>query len=83
MKPKSLKNKLVFRKQTITDLGKDSLKAVGAGYPESQCHFDSCPYTWDCPPGSDTCLCTGETCESCTTCGGRICDWTYYPNFPC
>lgn len=83
MKPKALKKKLSINKQTVSNLSADAQKVVVAG-DESQCRIGSCPLTWDCPTDY-TCNCpgTGETCDSCTTCGGRICDWSYYPNNPC
>ncbi len=83
MKTKKFNTKLVLKKQTVSNMNSEELKVVGAGYPASGCRETSCPPSWDCP--TDTCGCgSTETCVSCDpTCGGRICDWSYYPNNPC
>ena len=85
MKSKAFRKKLVLRKQTVSNLGNDALKAVVAGEDWSECRVTSCPATTDCPTGY-TCDCATiyeRTCDSCTTCGQRVCDWSYYPNNPC
>jgi hypothetical protein len=89
MKSKAFGRKLVLKKQTVSNLGNDALKAVVAGDDWSQCRYTSCPYTTGCPTGY-TCDCTDdcgtlyqETCDTCTTCGQRVCEWSYYPNSPC
>jgi hypothetical protein len=87
MKSKTFKKKLVLGKQTVSNLGNEALKAVVAGDDWSQCR---CPVTTGCPTGY-TCDCTIDTCgtryeltcDTCTTCGQRICEWSYYPNTPC